>query len=137
MSALRDTLNPEETARERWVNERGNTVWRWGRGAACTTCGAEDRYYFDFGPCQPKFGWFQYDTSQDASYFGVWVHKESRETLTLCEGDLTLVECSTLESFRAELADAERCYGAPPPCAITVDDSGVVTRYYDPRPTAN
>ena len=49
-----------------------------------------DRYYFDFGMCQSKNGWFQIDTHQDASYFGVWTHPGERRILTYAEGDVTI-----------------------------------------------
>lgn len=45
------------------VNERGNTIFRSFHPA--------DRYQFDFNLCSKKKGWKQYDTSQDAWYFGV------------------------------------------------------------------
>ncbi len=37
-----------------------------------------DRYYYDERLSQAD-GWFQYDTSQDASYFGIWVNAELRQ----------------------------------------------------------
>lgn len=91
-----------------WQNDRGNTVHP---GSAP---GAE-RYLFDFRVCAPAFGWVQYDTNQDASYFGVWIHNEERLTFTYCEGDLSLVECPTEESFQAELANMAEFYGPPRP----------------------
>ena len=108
-------------------NERGNRVYR-------LSIGSGERYDFDFKICTPDLGWKQYDTSQDAWYFGVWVHVEKRLTVTFAEGDLTVVECPTLETFRAELEDAEKFYGDPPPMAIGIDLDGSVTEFYDERP---
>ncbi len=108
-------------------NSRGNLVHRMRAG--------EDRYRFDFRECTPAAGWKQYDTEQDAWYFGVWVHVEKRMTVTYSEGDLTVVVCPTLETFRAELEDAAEFYGDPPPAFTTIGDDGVVTRYFDERPT--
>ncbi|KKK75288.1 hypothetical protein LCGC14_2875210, partial [marine sediment metagenome] len=88
----------------------------WGCGAARRFCGGE-RYYWDFGPCGPGTTWKQYDTNQDAWYFGVWVHPEKRLVLTYAEGDLSLVECPSVETFKAELAAMEKRYGDPPPAA--------------------
>ncbi len=45
------------------VNERGNTVFR--------SFHSTERYRFDFRLCTKEKGWTQYDTNQDAWYFGV------------------------------------------------------------------
>ena len=90
-----------------------------------------DRYRYDSGQCSPRQGWVQYDTSQDAWYFGIWVHPERREILSYCEGDETLVTCPTQEIFAAELAEMATFYGPPPPAAIGVDADGTTTYYYD------
>jgi hypothetical protein len=98
-------------------------------------CGSgSNRYHFDFGPCSGN-GWRQYDTKQDASYFGVWVHIEKRMTVTFSEGDLSVVVCPTIETFRAELEDAAKTYGDPPPAFKAIADDGTVTHYFDERPT--
>ena len=109
------------------VNERGNTIFRSFHPA--------DRYQFDFNLCSKKKGWKQYDTSQDAWYFGVWVHPEKRVIITYAEGDITVVRCPTDESYHAELKSMAEFYGSPPPAFITVDyPSGKITKYYDERP---
>ena len=118
------------------VNDRGNIIER--------SFASLDRYHFDFNVCTPSKGWKQFDTKQDASYFGVWVNIEARKVLTYCEGDITRVDCPTIESFRAELEDLEKFYGPPPPAWITCDGIGAsngkivpegnVTYYYDERP---
>jgi len=110
------------------TNERGNRIER-------RFFPNRERYHYDFGECQPKNGWTQYDTDQDAWYFGMWVHSERRETLTYAEGDETRVYCPTVESFKAELANAAEFYGDPPPMAIGIDHDGAVTKFYDERPT--
>ena len=38
------------------------------------------RYWYDCGKGLPGVGWKQFDTKQDASYFGVWVNFETRQT---------------------------------------------------------
>lgn len=93
-------------------NARGNIVWRDQdadarlgvdpRGRAALTTRQADRYLFDCGPCN---AWQQFDTWQDASYFGVWFDDATRRVFTYCEGDRTLVECPTAESYAAEIAD--------------------------------
>lgn len=84
-------------------NERGNRVCRWFRPA--------DRYEVDFADDFNVEGWLQFDTDQDASYFGVWVNPRDFRTLTYAEGDWTLVECPTKESYLEEIRDAIRFYG--------------------------
>ena len=42
----------------------------WDKGTFHDT----DRYAFDFNLCEVKNGWRQYDTGNDAWYFGIWVH---------------------------------------------------------------
>ena len=105
-------------------NERGNYIKRGHDFMG-------DRYRYDFKVCTPAKGWQQYDTRQDASYFGVWVHAKRRATFTYCEGDTTLVLCPTAESFAAELADMARFYGPPPPAWIGITHDGIRTNHYD------
>lgn len=69
-----------------------------------------ERYLIDFSEGFLKTDWKQYDTNQDAPYFGVWVNKTSLETLTYCEGDWTLVKCLTKENFNAEIENMIECY---------------------------
>ena len=110
------------------VNARGNQVFRSFHHAA--------RYLWDFHICTKEKGWRQYDTDQDAWYFGVWVHPERRIILTYAEGDVTVVKCTSEASYHAELASMAEFYGPPPPAFITFDyPSGKRTEYYDTRPT--
>jgi len=111
------------------TNDRGNTVKSWGYE---TRALAEDRYYWDSGPCA---GWTRYDTDQDASYFGVWVDIEGRRILTYAEGDLSLVECPTEETYKAELASMAEFYGEPPPAFKVIHEDGSRTDIYDERPS--
>ena len=108
-------------------NNRGNQImdlWR-----------HTERYEFDWEHCTSKKGWKQYDTSQDAWYFGVWVHPERRLILTYAEGDITIVRCPTEESYHAELKNMAEFYGVPPPAWVGIDvPGGQVTEYYDKRP---
>jgi hypothetical protein len=48
-----------------------------------------DRYVFDFKLCRSVNGWAQFDTSQDAAYYGNWVNPITFETACHCEGDQT------------------------------------------------
>ena len=108
------------------VNKRGNTIERSWRST--------ERYEFDFELCTSRNGWKQFDTQQDAWYFGVWVHPEKREILTYAEGDITRVICPTEESYHAELKSMTEFYGPPPWAFKTISADGQVTEYYDKRP---
>ena len=74
-----------------------------------------DRLTYDFadaGPGARAEGWNQFDTWQDASYFGVWVNPGALCTFTLCEGDTTLVECPSTEAYAAELERMRQFYAS-------------------------
>lgn len=122
----------------KWTNSRGAEIREINlRMTGVDPYGEIDRYAFDFGG-PLKEGWEQYDTDQDAYYFGVWVNLKTRETLTYSEGDWTLVSCANDEILRAELAHAAEFYGNPPPAMVAIDtETGQVTEYYSKRPEVN
>ncbi len=62
-----------------------------------------DRYHYDINRCPPNEGWEQYDTDQDAIYFGIWINRNRREIMTFAEGDESIVTCHTAESFEDEI----------------------------------
>jgi hypothetical protein len=70
-----------------------------------------ERYAVDFADDFTSEGWEQFDTDQDAHYFGVWVNKTKFLTLTYAEGDWTLVECPDAAHYNAEIEDAITFYG--------------------------
>ena len=111
-----------------FTNDRGNSVEDLGHHEG-------DRYDFDFGVCSPKSGWIQYDTDQDASYFGVWVHIDRRQVFTFCEGDTSLVRCENLETFKSELDSLAKFHGEAPPAFRTISIDGELTEHYCNRPT--
>ena len=92
-----------------------------------------ERYVIDFGGLL-KEGWKQYDTDQDASYFGVWVNLATREVLTYAEGDWSLVTCADDDALRAELAGMAKSYGEAPPAFVSFSSDGTRTDHYDARP---
>lgn len=132
MNALQAWLM-RQTPRSSDVNAQDNTVYRWSR-YDFDDVDEMNRYFFDSGLCAHSRGWQQYDTQQDASYFGYWVHPTDLLTFTYCEGDLHLVVCPTVGSLRSELARSAEFYGDPPPCALMFGNDGVLTKVYDPRP---
>jgi hypothetical protein len=94
-----------------------------------------DRCAFDLRHC-PGPDWRQYDTEQDAWYFGVWVHVSNRWIVTYAEGDLCLVRCADDAAFAAKLAAMEEFYGSPPPAfTVILPDEKKVVKIYDDRPT--
>ena len=60
-----------------------------------------DRYHFDFGECSYARGWAQFDTAQDASYYGTWINPAERQIVNYCEGDVTRQIAATDEAFIA------------------------------------
>tara|TARA_R100001163_G_scaffold64893_1_gene60319 strand:- start:170 stop:556 length:387 start_codon:yes stop_codon:yes gene_type:complete len=107
------------------TNDLGSNIERFFVGCE------KDRYYFDFVYCTREKGWAQYDTHQDAVYFGVWIHKTKRQILSYCEGDVTIVHCHNDEMLQAEIESLHEFYGAPPPCAVSYDSNGNRTEHYD------
>jgi len=93
-----------------------------------------DRYVMDFSGLLQR-GWQQYDTDQDAAYFGVWVNKETREVVTYAEGDWSLGTSPTDEEFTAQLASMAEYYGEAPPAFTVIDpEANTVTKVYSARP---
>jgi hypothetical protein len=89
-------------------NDSGNTVVR---SNADSLGVSHERYVFDFDDDFRAAGWLQFDTNQDAWYFGVWVNPKTFQTLTYAEGDVTLVLCRDAEHYNAEIRDACDFYG--------------------------
>lgn len=58
------------------------------------------RYQFDFGQCHYKRGWAQCDTSQDASYFGIWTNPFRHMIVTYAEGDVTIQTAASEAEYR-------------------------------------
>lgn len=115
------------TWRRRRRNQRGNVVL----GTSTVRDGSFSRYPLD-ACCRAAEGWMQYDTSQDAWYFGCWVHPGHREILTYAEGDLTLVVCGDALSFNAEIAFMNGFYGEGF-AFKTVDQDGITVYRQDRR----
>lgn len=108
---------------DQW-NARGNAIRR-----AFLPC---DRYRVDFADDFTAEGWEQFDTDQDASYFGVWVNRQTLQTLTYAEGDWTLVTCPDKQRYRLEIEDAIRFYGEGY-IAKVLDANGTKTTFRQDR----
>ena len=84
------------------TNKRGNRIKRnWL---------STERYRWDFNEPFRSDGWEQYDTSQDAWYFGVWVNKKRLKILTYAEGDIIMVTCPDAAHFNAEIESMNKFY---------------------------
>ncbi len=100
--ATLEALMRRQTTR---TNGRGNTI----HDAPLGFLG--ERYEVDFAPDFSSEGWEQYDTDQDAHYFGVWVNRSRMLTLTYAEGDTSMVVCPDWAHFEAEVRNMGKFYG--------------------------
>ena len=62
--------------------------------------------------------WDQFDTSQDASYFGTWVNPTELMILSFTEGDWALVICCDMDQYNAEIQSMIECYSPGRICTI-------------------
>ncbi|MGL6611400.1 hypothetical protein ACSZOM_18445 [Aeromonas hydrophila] len=91
-----------------------------------------DRYYYDRTLLAK--GWQQYDTEEDAWYFGIWINTQTLETFTYAEGDTSHVIAPNIEAFRAELARLYQ-YHPQAPAFVCIDpEAGVVTHHFEAKP---
>ena len=86
-----------------------------------------DRYYYD--RTLLARGWQQYNTEEDAWYFGIWIHTEKLETFTYAEGDTSHVIAPNVEAFRAELARLYQYHPQAPAFICINREVGIVTHY--------
>ena len=70
-----------------------------------------ERYVIDFADDFKSEGWSQYDTNQDAHYFGVWVNPKTLQILTYAEGDWTLEECPDADHYNDQIKNMNDFYG--------------------------
>ena len=70
-----------------------------------------DRYEFDFKVCTPAKGFAQFDTTQDASYYGIWCNPHLFKMISYCEGDVTEQTCETAEEFVQMVREAVAWHG--------------------------
>ncbi len=106
------------------TNKRGNQVER--------SWLPTERYRWDFSEKFTSAGWEQYDTDQDAWYFGVWINKKLLQTQSYAEGDITLVKCPDVAHFNAEIKSMNEFYGEGF-VAKTIDHDGQRTVYRQDR----
>jgi hypothetical protein len=78
------------------LSNQGNPMNCW-----FTTDG--ERYSMDFSYCGNRADWYQWDSKQDAWYYGQWVNPVTKQILSYIEGDISLISCQTPDQYRAEL----------------------------------
>lgn len=94
---------------------------------------SSERYGIDFADDFTSEGWLQFDTDQDAPYFGVWVNPRLFLTLTYAEGDWSLVECPDRERYNRVINTMIEFYGEGF-VAIAIDiDAKTKTTYRQDR----
>jgi hypothetical protein len=101
------------------LNQRGNQIHRLFM--------PDERYLIDFAPDFAAEGWQQFDTDQDAHYFGVWMNPKHRLTLTYAEGDWSLVECPDDAHYNAEVRNCCEFYGDGRIARVIDPAAGTVT----------
>jgi len=90
-----------------------------------------DRYRYDM-KLVGREGWKQYDTDQDAHYFGCWVNPDKMMTFCYCEGDVTIIRCKDKEHYNAEIQSMNEFYDAGF-VAKTIDMDGNMTVFQQNR----
>lgn len=91
-----------------------------------------DRYIVDYSEDFKELGWEQFDTDQDAPYFGQWVNPKTLQTLCYAEGDWTLIQCDTITAYNEEIQKCIDFYGDGM-IADVMDRKGAWTRYIQDR----
>lgn len=100
VNKLVEAINADGTQR---TNDRGQPLWEVHPDA--------ERYGVDFADSFTAEGWEQFDTDQDAWYFGQWVNPKTMTTLCYCEGDWSVVECADKDAYNAEIQSIIDSYG--------------------------
>jgi len=102
-------------------------------------CDGYDRYYMPYRDSEDSGryfwdntldDWTQYDTDQDAWYFGVWVNKEALSVFTYAEGDVSYVVAHDIDCFNRYVEQMNEAYGEGSICT-TFGDDGMVTYVQD------
>ncbi|MCT7971190.1 hypothetical protein [Laspinema olomoucense] len=103
----------------------GKTVYKWSFDA--------ERYLIDFADDYHEHGLIQYDTNQDAPYFGVWISPSKMLSLTYCEGDWSLVICDNPISFNSEVDSIVEGYEEAPGFVSVDNEEKTITEHYQQK----
>ena len=112
---------------EQGTTDRGQPIWRhhW----------SSERYLVDFADNFTAEGWEQFDTDQDAHYFGQWVNPKTLTTLCYCEGDWSVVECADKKAYNAEIQSMIDFYGEGRIALVIDPEAKTSTEYKQDRHT--
>ena len=87
------------------------------------------RYQVELALNESNNGWQQWDTDQDAWYYGTWVNFSRRMIACYAEGDLYLQIALDDDTYKAEIAALRSFHGKPPVVAVAIDEEGCQTTY--------
>ena len=87
-----------------------------------------ERYEVDFADDYKAEGWQQFDTSQDAHYFGVWINPRLLMILTYCEGDWSLETAPDAQRYRESVQRLIDCYEPGRVCLCIGSEGSVEVR---------
>lgn len=73
-------------------------------------CPTASRYVYDSKYCVSK-GWAQFDTKEDAPYYGQWVNPFELKFASYCEGDLSVTTCDAQDEFVAYIQSIADWHG--------------------------
>lgn len=91
-----------------------------------------ERGYYDADKCASE-GWEQFDTDQDASYFGVWVHHNNMQIVCFAEGDESITNAPDREAFTREIEALEAFHCVIPRVARSISAEGQACDHYGYR----
>ena len=86
-----------------------------------------DRYIVDFAEDFTAEGWQQFDTDQDAAYFGVWINPRTFQVLQYAEGDWELIDCHDRDRYRGEVQRLIDFHAPGEICTVIDATTGAVT----------
>ena len=119
----------ENSDKKDLVNKEGRKIQR---AFLCSYDNEQERYVIDFADNRVKEGWLQFDTRQDAPYYGVWVNAKKLQTLNYAEGDWSLVTCDDKESYNHEIQSMIDFHDEGKICTVISED-GSSTVYRQDR----
>jgi len=92
-----------------------------------------ERYVIDFAEDYHDLGWQQFDTDQDAHYFGTWVNPKTLQELCYCEGDWSLVTCKDAGHYNAKIWSMIEFYGEGKIATVIDAENGSAVRFVQDR----
>jgi hypothetical protein len=87
------------------------------------------RYRVEAVVCPSSDGWIQFDTDQDAWYYGVWVNPSLKSIVTYAEGDLHITTSQTNEQWNEEVDSLLEFHQEEPIVASAMSEDGTWTQY--------